>query len=230
MTRRPHFGTRPLLIAGAMLAMLAGCADPPENSRLQTYDNARGNHPIELRSRVETTPVTISEKAGITETEQDQLDGFFSDYLAAGGGLLSIVASDKVGGREAAVKRAERVASYAMHRGLLPQELDVRVGPTANDQPVVLSFQRYSLKPQDCSRDAYEPNTTNSRNTLHSRIGCATQANLAAMLANPADLAMRRTETPADLRRSLAIQAYRAGEASDSARSPFANDFRLSNF
>lgn len=223
---RPLFG----LVAGAALALLAGCADPPQNSRLQTYDDPRGNHPIELRSRVATTPVAISEQAGITETEQAQLDGFFTDYLSAGGGLLSIVASEKAGGHKAAVKRAETVASYALHRGVLRQELDVRVGDTANDAPVVLSFQRYSLKPQDCARDAYEADTINPRNTLHSRMGCAMQANLAAMLSNPADLAMPRQETPADLRRSLAIQAYRAGEPSDSARSPFANEFRLSNF
>lgn len=230
MTRRPNPGSLPLLLAGAAMALLAGCAEPPENSRLQTYDSPRGNHPIELRSRVEVTPLVISEKAGITENEQAQLNGFFTDYMAAGGGLLSIVASEKAGGYQAAIKRAESVASYALHRGLLRQELDVRVGDTTGDVPVMLSYQRYTLKPKDCARDAYEADTVNPRNTLHSRMGCATQSNLAAMLSNPADLAMRRTETPYDQRRSLAIQAYRAGQAPDSQRSPFANDFRLSNF
>lgn len=221
----------PSLCAVAMLALLAACAEPPENSRVQALYDARAAHPIELRSRVETSPVTISEQAGITEDEQARLNTFFDDYLAAGGGPLSITASDRIDGRAAAVRRAERVASYAIHRGLLPQELDVRVGPTPDGQPVVLSYQRYSLRPQNCLGDAYEDSTANYRNLPHSRFGCATQANLAAMLSNPADLAMRRTETPADAqRRNLVIQAYRAGQVTDSQRSPFANDFRLSTF
>ena len=218
------------LCAAAALALLAACAEPPENSRVQAMYDPRAAHPIELRSRVETSPVVISQQAGISETEQARLNGFFDDYLAAGGGLLSITASDQVDGRAAAVRRAERVASYALHRGVLRQELDVRIGPTPDGQPVVLSYQRYSLRPANCVGDAYEETSTNYRNLAHSRMGCATQANLAAMLANPADLAMRRTETPPDQRRSLAIQAYRAGAATDSARSPFANDFRLSAF
>jgi pilus assembly protein CpaD len=219
------------LCAAAVLPLLAACAEQPENSRVQALYDARAAHPIELRSRVETSPVAISEQAGITEAEQARLSAFFDDYLAAGGGRLSITASDQIDGRAAAVRRAERVASYALHRGLLPQELDVSVGPTPDGQPVVLSYQRYSLRPHNCLGDAYEASSTNYRNLPHNRLGCATQANLAAMLSNPADLAMPRTETPADAqRRSLVIQAYRAGAATDSERSPFSNDFRLSEF
>ena len=213
------------------LALLAGCAEDPANSRVHAAYDGRAAHPIELRSRVAASPVEISEKAGISVDEQSRLNGFIDDYLAAGGGPLTITATEKIDGRDAARRRVEQVASYAMHRGVLPQELDVQIGDTPAGEPVVLSFQRYSIKPTSCYNEAFETTAINPRNLGHNRLGCATQANLAAMLSNPADLAMRRTETPADAqRRSLVIQAYRAGAVTDSQRSPFATGFSLSGF
>jgi pilus assembly protein CpaD len=44
--------------------------------------------------------------------------------------------------------------------------------------------------------------------------GCATQRNLAAMVANPSDLVQPRGETPAySARRSVALEKYRKGES-----------------
>jgi pilus assembly protein CpaD len=215
-----------------LLTGLGGCADgPPENGPQQIADISGRAYPIEIKSRLQTTPVVISETAGITAGEQAQLDTFIAEYLEAGGGTLSITASDKLDGRDRAIRRAERVASYAMHRGVRKHELDVRIGDTEGDQPVVLSFQRFSLQPAPCNPAGYPDSAHNPRNTLHPATGCATQANLAAMIANPADLAMPRGFAAADApRRSLVIEAYRAGAVTDAARSPFANDFRLSAF
>ena len=62
---------------------------------------------------------------------------------------------------------------------------------------------------------AYDPS-----NRLAPNHGCATQNNLAAMVADPADLVGPKTMTPADAgRRNTVLEKYRAGEATATQRS-----------
>jgi len=61
------------------------------------------------------------------------------------------------------------------------------------------------------------PNLDNSgysENRPYHNFGCANQRNLAAMVANPADLEQPRPETPAyTIRRNAAFEKYRKGES-----------------
>src|SRR5690606_23767602 len=76
---RLALGASVLLAAG-----LAGCTDgPPENGPLQVTELGEERYPLEVKSRVQASPLVISETAGITPGEQAQLDAFIADYLAA---------------------------------------------------------------------------------------------------------------------------------------------------
>ncbi|MEX1083013.1 MAG: CpaD family pilus assembly lipoprotein, partial [Xanthobacteraceae bacterium] len=58
----------------------------------------------------------------------------------------------------------------------------------------------------------YEPGY--QENKPYWNLGCASQRNLAAMVANPADLVQPRAETPTSAaRRSTALEKYRKGES-----------------
>jgi pilus assembly protein CpaD len=55
--------------------------------------------------------------------------------------------------------------------------------------------------------------STYNKNEPYWNLGCATQRNLAAMVANPADLVQPRGEAPAyEARRSVAIDKWRQGQ------------------
>jgi pilus assembly protein CpaD len=61
-------------------------------------------------------------------------------------------------------------------------------------------------------------------------LGCATQRNLAAMVANPSDLVQPQVETPAyTMRRTFMVEKYRRGE-SPATLYPNANAGRISDF
>ena len=61
--------------------------------------------------------------------------------------------------------------------------------------------------------------TETSRNAQYENFGCAQQANLAAMVANPRDLERPRKQSPSDAtRRSNVIDKYRQGEATAAAQ------------
>ena len=84
--------------------------------------------------------------------------------------------------------------------------------------PLILSFKHYVARPTACgnwTQDAgFDPS-----NGLMPNHGCATQNNLAAMVANPADLLGPRPMDPADPgRRNTVLEKYRAGEPTATAR------------
>jgi type IV pilus biogenesis protein CpaD/CtpE len=59
---------------------------------------------------------------------------------------------------------------------------------------------------------------------VHPNYGCAYQNNVAAMVANPADLLRQRAELPPDAnRRAGVIEAYRAGQQAEGVLGPQAS-------
>jgi pilus assembly protein CpaD len=91
-------------------------------------------------------------------------------------------------------------------------------GATDPASPVVLSYQRYKPDLPDCSRTWNNIGAT-MNNRPSTNFGCASTANLAAMVADPRDL-MRPAETdPADpVRRATVIDLYRKGELTSTKR------------
>ena len=54
------------------------------------------------------------------------------------------------------------------------------------------------------------------QNLPHTNLGCATQHNLAAMVANPADLVQPRGESPSwTQRRTVVFEKYRSGQSAE---------------
>jgi pilus assembly protein CpaD len=91
---------------------------------------------------------------------------------------------------------------------------------------VRLSYPRMAAEAGPCGLWPSDigPTTQSYRlNKPYWNFGCASQRNLAAMVANPADLTQPRGETPAYAgRRSTVLNAYRKGEQT-SSKAP-AND------
>ena len=86
--------------------------------------------------------------------------------------------------------------------------------------PVRISYVRYVAEGPDCGRWPSNLAET-SRNLNYENFGCAQQKNLAAMVANPADLLGPRTMTPANAdRRDTTYSKYIKGDPSGADRGP----------
>jgi pilus assembly protein CpaD len=78
--------------------------------------------------------------------------------------------------------------------------------------PIRIAYLRYVAEPPICGR--WTENLADDRRNLpFSNFGCAQQHNLAAQVANPADLLGPRTMDPADTeRRMIMYDKYRQGK------------------
>jgi pilus assembly protein CpaD len=126
--------------------------------------------------------------------------------------------ADEVVLRGSAANRRNAVAAYIKHLGI-PAEIQSEPGTkdegASNTVSVMVS--RYVVTPPAC------PNWSNfdgteQRNTPGSNYGCATDANLGYMIANPRDLVQGRVPEPADSKPLVgAVQRYQAGKVTKPA-------------
>jgi pilus assembly protein CpaD len=89
--------------------------------------------------------------------------------------------------------------------------------------PVVVGFLRYDAKGPQCGHDW--GNLANAfNNEVYEQFGCSITANIAAQVADPADLLHPRTETAPDAtRRQVVLDKYRQGSTTATAKDAQAN-------
>jgi pilus assembly protein CpaD len=86
--------------------------------------------------------------------------------------------------------------------------------------PLVLSFVRFEAHAPECAPIWEQDLGHQNNNQAWASFGCATQANLAAMIEDPRDLATPRDMAARDSgRRDTVMEAYRAGQQTHATRS-----------
>jgi len=92
-------------------------------------------------------------------------------------------------------------------------------GDTA-PQPMILAYQAYdAIAPECASKASIDFSDVASNNTLPT-LGCSVRTNLAAMIADPADLLGSRELGASDnARRDVILEKFRLGESTASVRS-----------
>ena len=84
--------------------------------------------------------------------------------------------------------------------------------------PVKITYRRVQAVGPDC-RKGWDDLSATGSNRVYGHFGCATAANLAAMIANPRDLQHPATEDPSDAtRRGVILGKYRKGEQTASSK------------
>ncbi len=160
---------------------------------------------------------------GLTPAQRAQVYDFISKYRTIDAGNSKVVVSVPSGSpNEVAAMKA-----VGDMRGVLSQsgftESSVHIEPYYADgdhqPPIKLSYTRFVAEGPECGR--YTTNlAVDYRNLPHENMGCAQQRNLAAMVANPADLVSARTMTaPSAERREVMLDRYKKGEATGTGRS-----------
>ena len=151
---------------------------------------------------------------GLTWEQIDGLTAVADEYKARGHGPLVISYPQGAGNQEIAMAGIADARSLLFEQGLDWRQLvgapyDASGRPMA---PVIFTFNRYRAVAPNCDV-GWDDMTREFDNLRHRRFGCAMEANLAAMVADPRDLITPRDMEPGDTgRRQTVIEGYRAGQ------------------
>jgi pilus assembly protein CpaD len=183
---------------------LSACAAPfngPEN-----VSDERLMYPITVTPRMETLHVPFN--GSMSPDTDDRFTAFAKDYLQNGNGAISI----SVPGGDPAARRY--FASRLSDLGVPAWRIMIGSGETAGStHDVELSYIRYAAEAAPCGDWSTNAADTAS-NMPPPNFGCATQHNLAAMVANPRDLVAPRGTDAADAQRRMTVlDKYRKGQS-----------------
>jgi pilus assembly protein CpaD len=200
-----------------LAAVLASCANRPDRVTTSSVpDDYRTRHPITLAEVQHTLDVPVgSGERKLTTALRDLVRGFAQDYGALSSSTVSVAVPASSANAGAARAVQADIRAVLMDAGVKSNRIVLTsYSPTENSAsaPVRLSFVAVTAITGDCGQwptDLFGP--TIRDNTNWENFGCATQQNLAAQIANPADLVGPRGMTPIDAqRRAEVIKLYRS--------------------
>jgi pilus assembly protein CpaD len=207
-----------LAVSGA--ALVCGCnTDRPITGAPDVPYDYRLRHPISIVEKHHTLQVFIGANRGsLTPAQRAEVLGFAQSWRdEATGGVVVDLPVGTANERSSAAALAE-IRSILAASGVPPQSMVVRgyrVTPRTL-APVRISYPRMAAQAGPCGLWPEDIGPSLNRDYNENQppwnYGCATQRNLAAMVANPADLVQPRAETPAyTMRRTTVLEHYRAG-------------------
>ena len=216
------------LVAVSLVAVtLFGC-----RSREETGAHVAGwalvdaseRHPILVSQQRATLNIRVAGGApGLSPSQAAQVSDFLARYRSKDSGNSKLVIGVPSGSpNEGAAMRAvanlrEMIREYGF------SESTVAMVPYGGGfdpaAPIKLAYLRYVAEAPQCGH--WPTNLAHDPLSLpYPNFGCAQQANLAAQIANPADLLGPRTSTPADAeRRAVVIEKYRQGRPTGAEKS-----------
>ena len=192
---------RPLLTLLAVLLVATsagGCWKSPRFKAPFTLANPNERHPIAVRQGEVALDLAIYPgAAGLSESQRGQVYGFLRDYKAQSSDRLLIRAPSGGPNETAAMHAYDQVRKAMRSVGINPKSvvLEPYFGNGDPSAPLRLSYLQFVASPPDCP-DWSENMGRDPQNMPWPNMGCATQRNFAAMVANPEDLIHPRGETP----------------------------------
>lgn len=207
-----------ILAALGLSAGLAACATRPAPDAVADARTPTEQFVAQVSQRPEEIKLAVH-AGGLSAGQAAALAAYVDDWRAAEGGAIHISTPGGAGPDSAAAYRtAEGVRARLAAEGV-PDRLIALTGYDARgaaDAPIVVGYLRYEASLPECGQK-----WTNMAHSLANQVqpnfGCAVTANMAAQVANPADLVGARTMDPADAgRREVVLEKYRKGEVTSS--------------
>ena len=201
------------VLAVAAAALLSGCAKRDSITVGSVPDDYRTNHPIVIAEKEEVLdlPVGASDR-GMTRAQRASLEGFLANYDRDAAPVLKIMAPAGAANDVAAVEAAHDFAGLAARNGVPGSRimlLSYQAASVEASAPVRVSYTSMRAQTDKCGSWPEDILQT-SENKHYANFGCAYQNNIAAQIANPADLLGPRKLTEIDAEnRSAVIDEYR---------------------
>lgn len=225
--RFPMRSTVLSLVAASATALLAAACIHDDQSPMVAgwaFTDPLQRHPI----MVSTEPVTLalgvpSWAEGLSPHQRAQVISFARRYPARGAGesRLVIHAPSGAANDEASMQAVREVRDLMLDSGFDESAIVIEAyrSDGSHEPPIRISHVRYTVEAPDCghwgSNLAEDPLNVGVPN-----LGCASQANVAAMVANPGDLLGPRNEPPrTSERRDVTWQKYIKGDSTVARKS-----------
>jgi pilus assembly protein CpaD len=215
---------RSLMIVGLGVGLgvaLAGC----ETAQEQTggiWSTYRQRHPISIVEKDRTLNIFVgSARNGLTPAQRADVLDFAQSWRSEGTSRFVIDQPSAARNAHAAALALREIRSILAASGVPPQAVKVQsYRPAGRNTLAVIrvNYPRVVAQAGPCGHwpdnlgPGEDPN--HIENIEYWNYGCATQRNLAAMVANPTDLVQPRAEAPVNAgRRTIVLDKYRKGES-----------------
>lgn len=205
------------VLAVLSVALLAGCAKRDSITVGAVPDDYRTNHPIVIAEKDEVLDLAVgASDRGMTKMQHIALNGFFDHYDRSAAPPVTILTPVGALNDVAAQAAAYDFARVARANGVPEGRIIVTsytAGAADVSAPVRVMYTGMRAQTNQCGR--WPEDVLNTHDNKHyANFGCAYQNNLAAQIANPADLLGPRKQTEIDAtRRGVAIDTYQSGPA-----------------
>ncbi len=220
--RATTIGTRLVLLA-SVAALVAGCntfRDAPEIISNAPTDY-RARHPIALKEGKRTLALFVGAgRGGLSPTQRAEVLAFAQTWKREATGGVTIDRPVGSPNERASLDTLKEVLSIMSQAGVPDNGIGIRPYESNGDRiaPLRLKYPQLAADAGPCGLwpddlgVTYE--TKHYENQHYYNFGCAQQRNLAAMVANPADLVQPRAETPAyTAKRTFGAEKWRRGES-----------------
>jgi pilus assembly protein CpaD len=185
-----------LRVASLLAVLLAGsCATPPD--RPQVFDDGAANHPITVEPVYRS--LKLSSGGPLSPQDNASLADFVNDYLERGDGAISIAAPPGVYASRTITALGEQLVTLGVPRSHILVGVDEQAGP---DGHVEIGYVAYAAHTDPCGDWTVNAADT-TENLPMPNFGCSVQHNIAAMVADPRDIAQSRGLGPADAQRRV---------------------------
>jgi pilus assembly protein CpaD len=207
---------RPVLALTAA-ALLAGCANRDSITVGSIPDDYRTNHPIVVSEKEQSVDIPVSmTDQGVTTTQRYAVEGFIANYDRSAAPPVTILVPMGSANEIAANNVAQGLVQLLKKNGVRASRVSIatyQADAAETSAPIRVSYVAMRAHTDRCGR--WPEDLTNTiENKHYANFGCSYQNNLAAQIANPADLLGPRKPGDIDAeRRNIIIDDYRASMA-----------------
>lgn len=201
----------------ALAAMLAGCYQTAPVQQVYYPADYRERHPITVQEGDRTVDIFIgSKRGGLTAPQRADVLAFANAWRHDATSGIMVELPQGPAARAASDALREVHAIFAA-TGVPPQAVKTRTyRPAGSLASIKLSYSKLTAHAGPCGQWPKDLGVSvqsdHNLNQPYWNFGCASQRNLASMVANPADLIQPRGESPAyTARRDVALDKYRTG-------------------
>lgn len=226
--RNAAFTGRRTISAVSIIAIvaLAGCSRDEQSSRVAGWSmvDPTQRHPIMVTQQPTTLAIRVAKGSyGMSPHQRAQVVSFVDRYRAmdAGNSRLVIEVPSGSPNEVASMQAVAEIRALLSEVGFNTTDVNIEAVQAGGDAqaPIRISYSRYVAEGPECGK--WPTNLASGDANLNfPNLGCANQANFAAMVANPADLVAPRGRTPrANERDSTVWEKYVKGESTVSTKS-----------
>jgi pilus assembly protein CpaD len=221
-TTRPQGAARRLASVAATIALVAaaglgaGCASYDRNHYVAgaVPDDYRTRHPIVVRQDENSQDIVVSPNSrGLSYRDRAVAQTFASRFNQSGSARMAILVPAGSANQAAATRMAQQIVVVLAERGIARRRISIQTYDASQHGDAAtlrLVYTGTTAEVESACGQWNEDILDTTQNRNYENFGCATQKNLAAMVANPEDLLGPRGESEIDAtRRTNVINDWR---------------------